>query len=60
MTRVEVKTQTTYVINLPIDSFEEIMEDKMSLTDSDKMIMDCLDNLWIGVDKIIGVLPVNY
>ena len=59
MTKVEVVTKTTYVIDLPIDSFEDITEDKMSLEESDKMIINFLsDKLDVGVDKIIGVFPV--
>lgn len=61
MTKVKVVTKTTYIIDLPIDSFEDIKEDKMSITESDKMIIDFLaDNLDVGVDEIVSVMPVEY
>lgn len=60
MTRIKVVTRTTYYINLPIDSFEDITEDKMSLKESDEMIMDYLsDRYEVGVDEIISVMPVK-
>lgn len=56
MVKVEVVTQTTYIINLPIESFSEIDEDHMKIKDSDKMIMEYLaEKLNVGVDKIISV-----
>ena len=61
MTKVEITTKTTYIIDLPIDSFEDIKIDKMSITESDKMIIDFLaDNLDVGVDEIVRVIPVEY
>ena len=60
MVKVKVVTQTTYIIDLPIDSFEEISEDNIPIHDSDKMIINYLsDNLDVGVDKIMGVVPIN-
>jgi hypothetical protein len=56
MVKVKVVTQTTYIIDLPIDSFEEILENNMPLSESDEMIMNFLsDRFDIGVDKIISV-----
>lgn len=56
MVKVEVTTQTTYVIDLPIDSFNDIHMDKMSIMKSDDMIRNFInDKLDIGVDKIISV-----
>lgn len=58
MVKVEVKTQTTYIIDLPIDSFYDISEDNMKIKDSNQMIIDFLsDNLQVGVDEIISVNP---
>lgn len=60
MIKVEVVTKTTYIIDLPVDSFWDILEDNMPLSESDKMIMDVLENkLGIGVDKIINVMPAE-
>lgn len=59
MVKIKVNTRTTYIIDLPIDSFEEITEDEMSIKDSDEMIMNYLnDHLQVGVDEITGVFPV--
>lgn len=59
MIKVKVVTRTTYVIDLPIDSFLDITEDKMSIKESDKMIIDFLSNkLDVGVDEILSVVPV--
>jgi hypothetical protein len=56
MVKVKVVTQTTYIIDLPIDSFEEILENNMPLSESDEMIMNFLsDRFDIGEDKIISV-----
>lgn len=56
MVKVEVKTQTTYVIDLPIDSFSDICEDKISIEESNEMITDFLsEKLGVSVDKIISV-----
>jgi hypothetical protein len=58
MVKVKVVTQTTYIIDLPIDSFNEILEENMPISISDKMIIDFLsDNLDVGVDKIVSVTP---
>ena len=60
MTKVKVVTKTTYIIDLPIDSFEDITEDKMPIAVSDKMIMNYLsDRLDVGVDEIISVIPIG-
>ena len=60
MTKVEVVTKTTYIIDLPIESFDDITEDNMPISESDKMIMDYLsDKFDIGVDEIITVNPVK-
>lgn len=60
MTKVRVVTKTTYVIDLPIDSFEDIEEDNMPITESDRMIIDFLsDRFDVGVDEIVGVFPVK-
>jgi len=59
MVKIEVKTETTCIIDLPIDSFFDITEAKMSTKDSDEMIMNYLsDHLEVGVDKIISVKPL--
>lgn len=59
MVRVKVKTQTTYVLDLPIDSFSDICEDKMSIEESDEMITDFLsEKLGVGIDKIISVTDI--
>lgn len=59
LVKVEVKTQTTYVIDLPINSFSDICEDKMSIEKSNEMIIDFLsEKLGVGVDKIISVSDV--
>lgn len=60
MTKVKVVTRTTYIIDLPIDTFEDITEDKMSIKASDEMIMDYLsDHFEVGVDEILSVMPVK-
>lgn len=59
MVKVEVTTQTTYIIDLPIESFDDIHIDKMSLEESDDMIREFLsDKFDIGVDKIISVKEI--
>lgn len=59
MVRVEVKTQTTYVIDLPIGSFSDICEDKMSIEESNEMITDFIfEKFGVGVEKIISVSDV--
>lgn len=60
MTKIKVVTKTAYIIDLPIDSFEDIKEEKMSIAESDKMIIDYLsEHLDVGVDGIISVIPVK-
>ncbi|HHT97479.1 MAG TPA: hypothetical protein GXZ90_06265 [Clostridiales bacterium] len=60
MAKVRVVTRTEYIIDLPIDSFEEIREDNMPIAVSDKMIIDYLsDNLDVGVDEVINVKPIR-
>ena len=59
MTKVKVVTRTTYIIDLPIDSFQDIVEDKMPISESDRMIIDFLsDRLDVGVDEVISVIPI--
>jgi hypothetical protein len=59
MAKVKVVTRTSYIIDLPIDSFEDISEDKMPISESDKMIIDFLsDRLNVGVDEIISVMLI--
>ena len=60
MAKVRVVTRTEYIIDLPIDSFEEIREDNMPIAVSDKMIIDYLsDNFDVGVDEVINVEPIR-
>lgn len=55
MVKVEVRTQTTYIIDLPIDSFSEICQSNMTLKESDEMLIQYLDDkLGVGVDEIIS------
>lgn len=58
--KVEVVTKTTYVIDLPIESFSEIETDKMSLSQSDKMVIKFLEEkLHVGVDEIASIKEVK-
>jgi len=54
MIKVEVVTQTTYVIELPVGEFNDICEPTMTIKQSDALIMAILEEKGIGVDKIIG------
>lgn len=55
MVKVEVRTQTTYIIDLPIGSFSEICQPNMTLKESDEMLIQYLDDkLGVGVDEIIS------
>lgn len=60
MVKVKVVTKTTYLIDLPIDSFVEISEDNMPISKSNEMIMDVLETkLGIGLDVIVSVNPIG-
>lgn len=53
-------TKTTYVIDLPIETFSEIETDKMSLSQSDKMVIKFLEEkLHVGVDEIASIKEVK-
>lgn len=59
MLKVEVKTRTTFIIDLPIESFDEISEPMMTIEESDEFIKDFLqDKLETMVDEILCVNTV--
>ena len=59
MVKVEVKTRTTYIIDLPIESFNEISEPKMTIEESDEFIKAFLrDKFKIRADEILCVNTV--
>lgn len=59
MVKVEVKTRTTFIIDLPIKSFDEISEPMMTIEESDEFIKDFLrDKLETMVDEILCVNTV--
>lgn len=59
MVKVEVKTRTTFIIDLPIKSFGEISEPMMTIEESDEFIKDFLrDKLETMVDEILCVNTV--
>lgn len=54
MTKVEIKA--TFIIDLPIESFDEISEPKMTIEESDEFIKNFLqDKFKIIVNKILCI-----
>lgn len=56
MVKIKVVTRTTYTIDLPIESFDDISESTMTIEESDEYIKDFLrDKLRVRVDEILCV-----
>lgn len=61
--KVRVKTETIYLVDLPIKSFDEICTDNMSLKESDELIEECIyEQFKCSIDYIINVTEskINY